>query len=49
MKLSPRLGAAALRHGVATVTTIAGALAAVSGIDAMAKGPLDASALQEAR
>ncbi len=41
--------AAALRHGVATVTTIAGALAAVSGIDAMAKGPLDASALQETR
>jgi carbamoyl-phosphate synthase large subunit len=41
--------AAALRHGVATVTTIAGALAAVSGIDAMAKGPLDVSALQEAR
>jgi len=39
--------AAALRHGVATVTTIAGALAAVSGIEAMAKGPLDAHALQE--
>jgi carbamoyl-phosphate synthase large subunit len=39
--------AAALRHGVATVTTIAGALAAVSGIEAMAKGPLDAHTLQE--
>ena len=39
--------AAALRHGVATVTTIAGALAAVSGIDAMTKGRLDVSALQE--
>jgi carbamoyl-phosphate synthase large subunit len=38
---------AALRHGVATVTTIAGALAAVSGIEAMTKGGLDVSALQE--
>jgi carbamoyl-phosphate synthase large subunit len=39
--------AAALRHGVATVTTIAGALAAVSGIEALSRGPLDVSALQE--
>jgi carbamoyl-phosphate synthase large subunit len=39
--------AAALRHGVATITTIAGALAAVSGIEAMSKGPLDVRALQE--
>jgi carbamoyl-phosphate synthase large subunit len=39
--------AAALRHGVPTVTTIAGALAAVSGIDAMLKGPLGVRALQE--
>ena len=39
--------AAALRHGIATVTTIAGALAAVSGIEALAKGPLGVSALQE--
>jgi cobalt-zinc-cadmium resistance protein CzcA len=38
----------ALRHGVATVTTIAGALAAVSGIEALARGPLDVLALQEA-
>ena len=39
--------AAALRHGVATVTTIAGALAAVSGIEALSKGALDVLALQE--
>jgi carbamoyl-phosphate synthase large subunit len=39
--------AAALRHGVPMVTTIAGALAAVSGIEALARGPLDVSALQE--
>ncbi len=39
--------AAALRHGVPTVTTIAGALAAVSGIDALLKGPLGVRALQE--
>ncbi len=39
--------AAALRHGVPTVTTIPGALAAVSGIEAMLKGPLGVRALQE--
>ncbi len=38
---------AALRHGVTTITTIAGALAAVSGIEALARGPLEVSALQE--
>jgi carbamoyl-phosphate synthase large subunit len=40
--------AAALRHGVLTVTTVSGALAAISGIEAMKQGPLDVSALQEA-
>ena len=39
--------AAALRHGVPTVTTIPGALAAVSGIEALLKGPLGVRALQE--
>jgi carbamoyl-phosphate synthase large subunit len=39
--------AAALRHGVPTITTIAGALAAVSGIEAMLKGPLEVRTLQE--
>jgi carbamoyl-phosphate synthase large subunit len=39
--------AAALRQGVPIVTTIAGALAAVSGIEALAAGPLAAIALQE--
>jgi carbamoyl-phosphate synthase large subunit len=39
--------AAALRHGVPTVTTIAGALAAVSGIEALLKGPLEVRTLQE--
>jgi carbamoyl-phosphate synthase large subunit len=39
--------AAALRHGVPTVTTISGALAAISGIEALSRGPLDVSALQE--
>jgi len=39
--------AAALRHGVPTVTTISGALAAISGIEALAKGTLDVAALQE--
>ena len=38
---------AALRHGVATVTTISGALAAISGIEAMSRGRLDVSALQD--
>ncbi|MGH7725548.1 MAG: carbamoyl-phosphate synthase large subunit [Candidatus Eiseniibacteriota bacterium] len=38
---------AALRHGVTTITTIAGALAAVSGIEALGKGALEVSALQE--
>ena len=40
--------AAALRHGVPTVTTISGALAAISGIEAMSKGRLDVGALQDA-
>jgi len=39
--------AAALRHGVPTVTTISGALAAISGIEALATGTLDVAALQE--
>jgi carbamoyl-phosphate synthase large subunit len=39
--------AAALRHGVPTVTTISGALAAISGIEALAKGALDVWPLQE--
>ena len=39
--------AMALRQGVPIVTTIAGALAAVSGIEALAAGPLTAIALQE--
>ena len=39
--------ASALRQGVPIITTIAGALAAVSGIEALAKGRLDAFALQE--
>jgi carbamoyl-phosphate synthase large subunit len=39
--------AAALRHGVPTVTTISGALAAISGIEALAKGPLDVAPLQD--
>jgi carbamoyl-phosphate synthase large subunit len=38
--------AAALRHGVPIVTTVSGAIAAISGIEAMSKGPLDVSALQ---
>jgi carbamoyl-phosphate synthase large subunit len=39
--------AAALRHGVPTVTTISGALAAISGVEALSKGRLDVAALQE--
>jgi len=39
--------AAALRHGVPTVTTISGALAAISGIEALTKGALDVWPLQE--
>ncbi len=38
----------ALALGVPVITTVAGALAAVSGIEALARGPLDVTALQEA-
>jgi carbamoyl-phosphate synthase large subunit len=37
----------AVAHGVSVITTVAGALAAVSGIEALRRGPLDVSALQE--
>ena len=37
----------AVAYGVPTITTVAGALAAVSGLEALARGPLDVSALQE--
>jgi carbamoyl-phosphate synthase large subunit len=37
----------AVALGVPVITTVAGALAAVSGMEALARGPLDVSALQE--
>ncbi|HKQ56299.1 MAG TPA: carbamoyl-phosphate synthase large subunit [Candidatus Eisenbacteria bacterium] len=37
----------AVAFGVPVITTVAGALAAVSGMEAQARGPLDVSALQE--
>jgi carbamoyl-phosphate synthase large subunit len=39
--------ASAIAFGVPVITTVAGALAAVSGIEALRSGPLDVSALQE--
>jgi len=37
----------AVTYGVPVITTVAGALAAVSGMEALSRGPLDVSALQE--
>jgi carbamoyl-phosphate synthase large subunit len=37
----------AIAAGVPVITTVAGALAAVSGLEALARGPLDVTALQE--
>ena len=37
----------AVAPGVPVITTVAGAIAAVSGMEALARGPLDVSALQE--
>jgi carbamoyl-phosphate synthase large subunit len=37
----------AIALGVPVITTVAGALAAVSGLEALARGPLDVSTLQE--
>jgi carbamoyl-phosphate synthase large subunit len=37
----------AVAFGVPVITTVAGALAAVSGMEALKRGPLDVSALQE--
>jgi carbamoyl-phosphate synthase large subunit len=37
----------AVSLGVPVITTVAGALAAVSGMEALRRGPLDVSALQE--
>src|SRR4029077_13332767 len=37
----------AVALGVPVITTVAGALAAVSGMEALSRGPLDVSALQE--
>jgi carbamoyl-phosphate synthase large subunit len=37
----------AVAYGVPVITTVAGALAAVSGLEALSRGPLDVSALQE--
>ncbi|MGH7742935.1 MAG: hypothetical protein ACRENS_13045, partial [Candidatus Eiseniibacteriota bacterium] len=37
----------AIAAGVPVITTVAGALAAVSGLEAQARGPLDVTALQE--
>jgi carbamoyl-phosphate synthase large subunit len=37
----------AVTFGVPVITTVAGALAAVSGLEALARGPLEVSALQE--
>ena len=37
----------AVASGVPVITTVAGALAAVSGMEALSRGPLDVSALQE--
>jgi carbamoyl-phosphate synthase large subunit len=37
----------AIALGVPVITTVAGALAAVSGLEALRRGPLDVSALQE--
>jgi len=39
--------ASAIAFGVPVITTVAGALAAVSGMEALRRGPLDVSALQE--
>ena len=41
--------ARALSLGVPVITTIAGALAAVSGLEALRRGPLEVAALQEGR
>jgi carbamoyl-phosphate synthase large subunit len=38
---------AAVAYGVPVITTVAGALAAVSGLEALSRGPLDVNALQE--
>ncbi|HEY3215694.1 MAG TPA: carbamoyl-phosphate synthase large subunit [Candidatus Eisenbacteria bacterium] len=37
----------AVAYGVPIITTVAGALAAVSGLEALARGPLEVTALQE--
>ena len=37
----------ALASGVPVITTVAGALAAVSGLEALGRGPLDVTSLQE--
>ena len=37
----------AVALGVPVITTVAGALAAVSGMEALTRGPLEVSALQE--
>ncbi len=37
----------AIAYGVPVITTVAGAIAAVSGLEALRRGPLDVSALQE--
>jgi len=39
--------ASAVQLGVPVITTMAGAMAAVSGIEALRRGPLDVAALQE--
>jgi carbamoyl-phosphate synthase large subunit len=39
---------AAVAYGVPVITTVAGALAAVSGLEALARGPLEVTALQDA-
>ncbi|NOT33540.1 MAG: carbamoyl-phosphate synthase large subunit [Candidatus Eisenbacteria bacterium] len=39
--------ASAIAYGVPVITTVAGALAATSGIEAMRRGPLEVTALQE--
>ena len=39
----------ALSLGVPVITTVAGALAAVSGLEALRRGPLEVAALQEGR
>jgi carbamoyl-phosphate synthase large subunit len=37
----------AVSHGIPVITTVAGAVAAVSGLEAMSRGPLEVTSLQE--